>query len=884
MAIFSLSPGSASHTRKHVLKASKMSAGGGRNPQASPCCGIPFRTPENETRASVVEHEHRNPMKIPTNINPKRVSLKHFALVCTVGAGLGVGTAQAAAPLNDNFADAIELAGNSGSSSGNTNVDATFEVGEAVCYYPETTNTVWFKWVCTEAGSFTLSTAGSKTPTNAEWDAVVCIYTGSSLATLTQVKAQDTVLEESVNLMVSPGTYYIQAGGWADAATPADVASDIALSWSFVLPTVVDISNETTPGEPANPGAGVYIDAVVGVGNIGKLVGFTQTHWGSQGFSVPLDLNGNPLTIDSGGGNEPFRAFGSISGTGDVTFDTTWDHKISVKGNNSYVGATLVRRGWINLENPAGQDALLGTITLGSTDQARLVWTASNQINDAADVSVVRAACQLDLAGFSDTINDLTLCVGSKVKTGAGTNGLLRVTNLILDGTTFTTGAFSAITTPDYVEGSGYILVGGSEPPVLTDPPTAPASPVPADTATGLWPIYMTLDWSDSLLVDTYNLYFWPASDPRPDTPTAVLTLSGYAFDATILQNNLAYKWQVVAHNSIGDTESPEWTFTTRSRSDVTGYLTNPNNDIGIGNTANLIGDTTFGWQTSGCAIPVINNGFLISMDSGGGNYFNYTGDISGPGGLYIGAGGANTLHIGGNVGNTYTGATVVNNGPVRLEKISGNALCGAITVQGTGGLVWAAPDQISDTSDVTLTMEASLNLAGFSDTIASLSLAAGSAVKTGDGGVLTVSALTVDGAVKDVGTYTEATHPEFVTGTGSVVVSGGASTTYDDWKGLHAGGQAPGLDYDSDGVPNGVEYFMNAPDGFTANPSVVDGKVTWPHLNPVASFEVQVSDNLSAWLPAAPADIDTSTDPGKVIYTLPKGAALKFCRLAVIP
>ena len=47
---------------------------------------------------------------------------------------------------------------------------------------------------------------------------------------------------------------------------------------------------------------------------------------------------------------------------------------------------------------------------------------------------------------------------------------------------------------------------------------------------------------------------------------------------------------------------------------------------------------------------------------------------------------------------------------------------------------------------------------------------------------------------------------------------------------------------------PNGVEYFMDAPDGFTENPGVVNGKVTWSRVNPVASFKVQVSDNLTGW------------------------------------
>ena len=70
--------------------------------------------------------------------------------------------------------------------------------------------------------------------------------------------------------------------------------------------------------------------------------------------------------------------------------------------------------------------------------------------------------------------------------------------------------------------------------------------------------------------------------------------------------------------------------------------------------------------------------------------------------------------------------------------------------------------------------------------------------------------------------------------------------------------------------------------DGLTILPGIVGGKVTWPHVNDVASFEVQVSNNLSDWTPAT-SGVDTS-DPTQVVFTLPTGAAKTFCRLMVVP
>ncbi len=107
------------------------------------------------------------------------------------------------------------------------------------------------------------------------------------------------------------------------------------------------------------------------------------------------------------------------------------------------------------------------------------------------------------------------------------------------------------------------------------------------------------------------------------------------------------------------------------------------------------------------------------------------------------------------------------------------------------------------------------------------------------------------------------------------------ATSGYASWATQNAGGGAANEDYNQDGVANGVAYFMGM-NGLATNPGVIDGKVTWPHVGTVASFEVQVSDNLSTWQTAT-SGVDLS-DPGKVVFTLPTGAERKFCRLVVTP
>lgn len=117
-----------------------------------------------------------------------------------------------------------------------------------------------------------------------------------------------------------------------------------------------------------------------------------------------------------------------------------------------------------------------------------------------------------------------------------------------------------------------------------------------------------------------------------------------------------------------------------------------------------------------------------------------------------------------------------------------------------------------------------------------------------------------------------------------------GGVTAYATWAAANAGDQSPDLDYDNDGMPNGVEYFMGETGGaFTPNPPVLnDGtekSVTWPYQPAVEFFQVQVSDDLDIWTeaPSGVVVVSPTPGPGSVTYTFPDGSK-QFCRLVVIP
>ena len=123
----------------------------------------------------------------------------------------------------------------------------------------------------------------------------------------------------------------------------------------------------------------------------------------------------------------------------------------------------------------------------------------------------------------------------------------------------------------------------------------------------------------------------------------------------------------------------------------------------------------------------------------------------------------------------------------------------------------------------------------------------------------------------------------------GEGMYSGTLSVTYDlvtaggysDWAALHAGGQPANLDYNNDGVANGIAYFMGAT-GRTTNPSVVNGKVTWPHSASATgiTYMVLTSQDLASWTDVTANAVDAG---GFLTYTLPKTTPKLFVRLEVL-
>lgn len=139
-----------------------------------------------------------------------------FAVLLTVGAVLGSATAaQAAAPSNDDIADAVVVTDLPFTDALNTS-EATFAASDTYCGIA----TIWYQYTPAESGWVHLSTVGS------DFDTMLGLYTGDPSA-LTVVECVDdtnsSLQAEIVAELTAGATYYISAGTCCSTDTVGQV-------------------------------------------------------------------------------------------------------------------------------------------------------------------------------------------------------------------------------------------------------------------------------------------------------------------------------------------------------------------------------------------------------------------------------------------------------------------------------------------------------------------------------------------------------------------------------------------------------------------------------------------------------------------------------------
>jgi hypothetical protein len=419
----------------------------------------------------------------------------------------------------------------------------------------------------------------------------------------------------------------------------------------------------------------------------------------------------------------------------------------------------------------------------------------------------------------------------------------------------------------------------------LLPPPT---NPVPASGATAV-AVSSALDWTDSVGATGYQVYLWPSAQTKPATPTAIVTVSNYVPPANLIAAT-QYSWQVVATWQTDSSAGATWSFATAAQTATPTLLISVDfvySGLGGANggvSAACSGDTTLTGTTLKNAIGNVftgQTGIWNAIAVGGNNANNssaITGFLTNSGGtattVKFAMGTATGLgsSAAGNWRNNYL-AGWVGGGGAMLRSESAYLYYPTLTVD---HYAWSLTGLTPNANyRLTLFGSGSNTFTNIANTVAGVPDAEGdwnwSSIQASAAGVVSGTLLTT-GNNQTFGLY------------GLQVESIGSA--YATWADTYAGGGMAGEDYNNDGVQNGIAYFMGM-NGLATHPGVAGGTVTWPRdpAATITSFRVQVSDNLAAWTDIVPphASIDTSV-PARVTYTLPTGAARKFCRLVVVP
>ncbi len=558
------------------------------------------------------------------------------------------------------------------------------------------------------------------------------------------------------------------------------------------------------------------------------------------GIAMEAGNNGATLTMSelelsldqsmSNHSEQPLAIDATIVGSGGVEIDGTGSGPTVFSAANTYLGGTLLDGGHLQL-------------------------TGSGTLGDAAGPLTIDAGV-LDLNGTSQAVGALEGFGGTIVNNATGTHSTLTV------GSGNGGGIFEGVLA-DHLSGTGTLSLTKIGNGTLT---LSGANQYTGDTILngGGLAIGTNEVLPDGSVVEINN----GAKLNLLGFTETIGGLSSTAGNANVVQNQ-----EVDGAGTatlIIDTAGADFTFTGIIRDSFasTGSLALVKNGAGtqtLKSTIGLTGPGTFNDYTGG---TTINGGTLLLSDSGNTKVIgslasdititdpsatlaleNTLADnaqtlapvISGSGQVVVTAGNIGTVKL--SALNTYSGTTTVNAGTLSIDM-----------------------PYLADGAGVILAADArlDLNFTG-SDTVASLTID-GSTVGEGTWGASGSGAANID----DV----------HFSGTGVLQV-GAPAPGYATWAAANAGGQGPELDFDQDGVQNGIEYFMGETgSSFTPTPGIVDGRIVWPKsVSFVGSYTVQTSPDLVTWSPASSEVVGDTVE-----YTIPLGQERLFVRLLVTP
>jgi lysophospholipase L1-like esterase len=155
-----------------------------------------------------------------------------------------------------------------------------------------------------------------------------------------------------------------------------------------------------------------------------RLVGDATFGWRTGTLDGDIDLNSHALVMETGGGNHTVFA-GAITGHGSVEWFGGGIPQVgpSVLGGvkpNTFRGTFTLSNGVLDLDKPAGMDAIPGDLVIGTKASATVQLSKPDQINDAANVTLGGTGISgLALQGHNEKFASLTLKTHAEIAMGA---------------------------------------------------------------------------------------------------------------------------------------------------------------------------------------------------------------------------------------------------------------------------------------------------------------------------------------------------------------------------------------------------------------------------------------------------------------------------------
>jgi autotransporter-associated beta strand protein len=690
-----------------------------------------------------------------------------------------------------------------------------------------------------------------------------------------------------------PGTQTLSASNPFTGTTTV-IEGILSLAHSSALQNSALETSSSIAGNATN-GLRTTVTSLTLGGLIGdkNLASVFTTASGGYGGLTALSLNpGNDTAFDYSGiiadGAAGMTLTKSGAGTQILSAANTWSGSTTVSTGTLKLGAS----GAIPDGSGKGNVTVNGTLDLNGHDETINGLSGTGVVDSTAaeTAATLTIGANNQTSEFAGTIlNSGAAAALGLSKTGSGTV-TLSGTNTYTGPTTINTGIL-LINSPSALDGTSGITVYGTGGNALAIAGGISVGGGKTVTINGAGPsnVFGALNSTGGISEWQGNVTIGSAGSRIGINSTAAstFTLSGVIDSGTDshgllfrIQNNSGTIILTNANTYLGDTRIvtnggsvklaggsnrlPVTTYLSMGASNVSGIL-----DLN-GQNQEVAGINV--GQTSGTYTNEVRSATIATFTVNSSTPSTYHGLVTG--GISLVKTGADTLTLAGN--NTYSGNTTVSAGTLSL----------------------GANNVANNASTVSIGASATLHLA-FS-------------------GSDTVDKLFIGGTPQPAGTYGAVGSPSPVigipqiTGTGTLTVTSSDAVLppgYETWKTEHAPIGTPADDYDSDGVPNAIEYVL----GGTATTndlaklptvSTTGGNMIFTFIRDQTSIDastaltIEVGENLAAWPVFHPVPATTvSNNPGltvlkntpaagkdTVTLVVPLTASAKFARLKVIP